>query len=74
MGRDAVELQLGLLEGLLDFLGGLEAALVVLDHEIRGLRAGGAGLFRVGQEFSETFGTVLGAFDAGMITGLCHRC
>ncbi len=62
---DAVEAQLGFGEGILDLLGGLEAFLG-LEHEVGGLRAGGAGLLGVIQELRETLGAVLGAFDTGM--------
>jgi hypothetical protein len=55
MRGDAVETELGLGERVLDLLRGLEAAFVVLQHEIRRLRAGGAGLFGVVEKLREDF-------------------
>ena len=68
---DAVEAELGFGKGSLDLLGGFEA-LIALDHEVGGLRAGGAGLLGVIQELRETFGAVLGTFDTGMETIFGH--
>ena len=47
--------------------------LLGLEHEVGGLRAGGAGLLGVIQELRETLGAVLGAFDTGMETIFGHN-
>jgi hypothetical protein len=53
MRRDAVEFQLRFGKRGFDFLGGLESAFLILLHEVRRLRPGRAGLFRVGEELNE---------------------
>ena len=72
MAGDAVQFHLRLLEDLLDVLGGLKAAFVVLEHEVRRLTAGGAGLLRIVHKIREGFGSMLSALDTGMKNNLSH--
>ena len=72
MGRNAIQLQFGLLETLFDLFGALEA-LFRLEHVIGGLGTDRAGAFCISQEVREVLGSVLSAFHAGMKTSLCHK-